>query len=1401
MSTNKQDRAKQNLLKQIEQLPKINFKPQIQWLLRGWIIGLRQSPQTGFVLPTVVLVLLVVGLSVAALLFRSLSRTNQVIGQREQQEIYNAATPAIDRAKSKLEYLFTNGKLPSGIPPESRLAQLMNDTAYNFPGKTTSQTETRLNLDGSNATTENAWVYQDANGNTIAYSILMKTEDGTGSTKVDINNSNLATKASKLVVRNGPVSTVQPSSNCASAGSNALEQGWFKDGTSTGFLRKNFQVNAVVLIKNDPANPKTINTTTTLEFQQERQVDRGNKWGAWFLNDLEIFPGPAFNWNGSMHTEGSIFLGQSTSNTFKAYLISSPASCLYGTDGLEASEISMKDQPEVLDPADSAKILIPRFQGQIVSGSMKENAFATTGGTIDRTPTQTDTLGSDSDSVQQDAVTPNKTPADIALNALSLLTENKSLARSSVDINNTTARDPDWDSSNPLAQGSTKRVFNKAVIKPYVDDTYRADNRYGPKLPQDGLPTGTKVGDVIDSTKTDLISSSAIAGNSENVGLDGYWERRSRNEGLRIIVGQRLELGNALAVPSALGSRPHEALQRRTSRDNLSAVQATAIYFHENGDAPVACLATTVHPGTAESLKNSATFRDVPFNTSDTLKNDFFTGRGTNGWEYNAPTSATGPNASQLIALKNLANFAGDPNGAYPPKQEISTSNIVHPFPLLTQYGDFSNLRRAIATLTASSYADLSIADKSYIDTANCSLGMLADEIKRLKDYNYSNSVNVAKLVALNTAIASVAGTTPEEVTTKLFGLGSLTADTAWLVYLKEQVDRDRRNGAGYSCSIPTTYTNIRAKLCATADKYKALSYIFPTSNRAEDRTDPYLNSSSVNPTSLVYQGIGGNPYVDASDSTALDNIRLTPRDIADWKVDPALITSPGTNAPNDKTNNLIKYINTTGGATVYRIPFKDTALFNGREMMSVRVLNLDLDLLRKTKLGTADTWLPASGLIFAFREDAVREDSIARPALGTWDAYKAVWEANTVSGPPSTATGTPSKIWRMNAVTPTDPPVNGLNATGVIASGGTGLSPKPIDYYPDPERRPYGFRLKQGSVLTRTGASNDYGLSFITDNPAYIQGDFNLHKDTGGNRIEEFTQLLTYATSGRYSNFYDRTTINTDFAKDTDSWRPTEILADAITVLSDNFCDGSVQDGLFVSGTGAPSGITSVDQVQYGCGTSGNIATSYLNQNRPSSSITYANWLRENPADSNSPIAFSNNGVPLTGTAFPGTQYSGGYQTFADGKQKDTSVETRINAILVSGLVPSRSQQAYGGLHNFPRFLEDWGNLYISGSFIQLNFSTYATAPFDQDAWEASDNSSTNERISYYGAPARRWGYDVGLQYRSPGSVSRRFTSLNATRSEFYKELPVDDPYIKKLRCATRGATTTQVDPKATCP
>jgi hypothetical protein len=108
MSTHKLTRAARQLLNQIHKLARTLTKGLVLWLLRSLLVLGRQPmfARAGFVLPTTVLLLLVLTLTVGSIGYRTYTRTNQAIGARQQRVIFNAATPAIDRARSKLEFLF-----------------------------------------------------------------------------------------------------------------------------------------------------------------------------------------------------------------------------------------------------------------------------------------------------------------------------------------------------------------------------------------------------------------------------------------------------------------------------------------------------------------------------------------------------------------------------------------------------------------------------------------------------------------------------------------------------------------------------------------------------------------------------------------------------------------------------------------------------------------------------------------------------------------------------------------------------------------------------------------------------------------------------------------------------------------------------------------------------------------------------------------------------------------------------------------------------------------------------------------------------------------------------------------------------------------------------------------------
>ncbi len=1641
--------------------------------------GTRRWGRAGFVLPTAVIVTLVLTLTVGALLLRTLNRTSQVAGERQEIQVLNAATPAIDRAKAKLEYLFTREpRRPSGVPGEARLQELMLNAGAN-PDPYTLPDEQRIDINGD-GTVDNAWVFQPTPNSIVAYSILMTRPNDTQINQTD------AQKAAALVTRSRPLNISQAAGQCASVGGVAAETaeaGW--DSIGTASLRKNFQVNAFVF-----ENRNGGQALATLEFTQERELDRGNKWGAWFRNDLEIFPGPAFRWNGAMHTEGSIFVGGG--NNFFAYLVSSPNSCIYTR---AASEITAAQVPDIFDVDGDGNTSEPIFQGQFIAGTLRDNntAGVTTVHSYREPPALPYTDGDNDPPGQnvmfnrrRDSVVDSVSqPAQLALNPVLIVTEDRSRSRAP-DPSNASYRAANWNSQfyGPADTGGTGRFSNQQVPKPYVDDTYRADDRYGPRpvyanvtrdalendpsvaaeLADRVLPSGKRIGDPIppddkpgDGKGTELLLRNTVDPEDGNprtdLGLDGYWERRARQEGLRIIVGERLELGKPLDPPAGSPADPNrrnEFYQHRTLRDDLAAVQATAIYHYKaqgtsvksdipdpfvqpypgqdtGGYQPIACLATTHHHGTPQ-----AALRSIMFNQYDgvlpagTQFFDFFTGRGTNGWEFVPPD----PDDEEMKkALANLVAYAADDTGlgAFPPRQE---AGVIHPDPHRTRAGNFSNLARALN----STYGNDSLADQSTKQTAACMLGMLAHSVSTLQTLDYEN-LNVSNLSnpiknlkdnTNNNGEVRFDGTTlrvevyrqgfaddrrlsyrggyldPMAYVTALIPnarwsqrpLQETNADVnarlARLIALKEQVRYELNpNANSNACKISDE--NLREVFCLGADRrgfvlgqggsipvggtlsfnladepsydfdvqrsdrdryvYVAGAGLRKLTNYDPDTREVTLGNLPGNPVTPLPAGASvsilpdgtqfgtvalavsfpNNPIPKTTTVTVQTSLPLDENDIVEIVAPPSANSrlegrfkvtgvipggvtlqylgrtersgsgvvniSPNSlivKLPDDtsfplygKFNTVRKYpalekifngVNpgdiaatpratpadfltpTEAGAGVLinnirfpnrlnqiidfngnarNVAFLDNTLFNGREEMAVREMDIDLDLLRRTPIGEGeDTWLPMGGIVYAFREDAVREDGIARPA---------------VSG----------QNWmNTDPANPHDP---------ILTSNG--ISTKPVDFFPDPMRRPNGFRLWNGVRLDRVGIpqnKNIAGLSFISDNPVYIQGDFNWHSTNGttdeNNRLEEFEQKLP--DDFNPTHFYNnRTTLDGRFARpNSDTWRPAEILGDAVTIISNNFCNGTANDYFAQAYNDVIQGYANASpenlatnytqqtatnaQVNNGsstgtiypsCGNTSSLRTSFLNANRPSANLPpNAVWLRENPFDPSSPIYVDRNGTPwainhLTGaridrngaalTAYPNRDGAGAlanpdnpynaYYTFSNGRARNGATNTRVNAVIISGTVPSRPTQSYGGMHNFPRFIEGWGNLWIQGSFIQLNFSTQATGPFDQDQWEVPTTAAcrdvntafncpatSSELINYYGAPQRRWGYDVGLQLAPAGPVASRFISPARQRSEYYTELPADDPYILRLRCARRPGGGGTVDPSVTgCP
>lgn len=1366
----------------------------------------RQTSDAGFVLPTATLVLLVVSLLVGSLIIRTGEEAEEAISQQAQQEIYNAATPAVARAKAKIEFLFQqDNRFPVGIPSEELMNSIMLNDGNFVPAQDTDpytlSDETRLDINGD-GNDDNAWSYETdtdgdgSNDTTVAYAITMLTSDGNGTTIESLESE----KANSLVVRSGPLNASVNSevARCEELATLNSSDGWYSITGST--LRKNLQINAVVRNNNELSTG-----ISALELQQDRDLETGNKWGAWFGYDLEFTPGSNFNWNGAMHTEGSLLVNNNGGNTTTTSLrlVSSPASCLYSK---EASQITLAENKN-----ENGEIT---FQGQVIRADTDNDEFETDKdnqnqvkidlfpGGKEKPSADTNTLNlslaDEADSGEPaDSVSPGNeaTPSQYMLDPVQLVSENIAQARNPGDATNQTIRDSDWE-DNPLRE----RIFNQSSRKPHVDDTYRADDRWGPnaQYSQAYPVTASNNGTLISSQPILKEIPSAIA-DAENAGFDGYWERRARVEGMRIIVGQRLHLGNENGWEGNNDPLYPANANTDLDDDHRAAVQSAVVYHWDGYQRePAACLAMTGHPGNSDSTN----FDNIDINGTTFLETDFFTGKGTNGWEFpfysDFSTDVDTASSTLRKALKNLAYFAGDPNGAFPPTQK-NGGTVTHPYPELTMWGDFSNLRRAIDQLEGTNYSDLSLADQTTLQTATCTLGMLAYNLDfKQEELEQRVSSSGESLQSEGTELSRLVDGTcstgnPEIIDPSLYNGGTTCSEAlfdgsnwtdeidnsdsdspyyvpdcdsdslpgfdkgcdepeVYRLFTTEelldkagfdsteipdltnsvkaitqgnQIMRDRRNGFAWGGpqTVPSTVSGanfnydpatslagprkvaeqdnvyirtgcdpdifgevtasgaaqigLALAFCrdSVAPKYPSLFYLFPIidhdhdgdtgDGNAQPTTESYINDTYISDSNVN----GSYTYQVLTDSE-INDLALTPRNASDFVLPTA---TSDTNIGNEITQP---------DSSALFVSFLDKAIYNDREQMDVRVLDIDLNLLRsnKTTNTTKDYWLPTSennrevGIVYAFREDAIREDGIARPRKENWSNCSSEEMLTGIDPTTGDVTSeTTSDNCRMRPGIHQDPPLN----------DNTGVSAKPVDSYADPDRHPYGFRLKNGSDLSRSN-SDLTGLSFISDQPVYIQGDFNTHSQ------EEFTDTS--------ESFYDRDALNTNFATaGGDSWRPTEIIADGITLLSTDFVDQATTNAINSNSTG----------------------------------------------------------------------------------------NLEVNSILVSGLIPSLPRQYNGGIHNFPRFLENWNNtVTIKGSFIQLNFSKYATGPYDQENTNpaAPTNLNAGVNIPYYSPPTREWGYDVALQYQSPGPVAERFITVSSPRRETYRELSVDDPYIKNL-------------------
>lgn len=321
------------------------------WLLRSLlVVGQRsRASNTGFVLPTVVMVTLVVVLLTTALVIRSFDRSKNASNTRVNEVSLNASSPAIDRAKAKLNALFEDPTLPRATPSDTALYRaIRTSTKYTFGDETRLKVGFDLNNDGdidpptsaieNDETLTTAWrfpVDTDNNGRFDSYTLYgvffrSPTRDPATGT---FNRAR-----TPLEARTPPMDDSTLGGQCANAlGTSASlvgDSGWYKAG---GKLKKSFFVyTATVPITNAAGLGTTFEAYkgnkgfSALEFQQDRgRIPLSNN-AVVYEDDLQITPGPGLKLNGRVFTNSNLLIRKrSGGGDVKLYQVSSKNSCYY----------------------------------------------------------------------------------------------------------------------------------------------------------------------------------------------------------------------------------------------------------------------------------------------------------------------------------------------------------------------------------------------------------------------------------------------------------------------------------------------------------------------------------------------------------------------------------------------------------------------------------------------------------------------------------------------------------------------------------------------------------------------------------------------------------------------------------------------------------------------------------------------------------------------------------------------------------------------------------------------------------------------------------------------------------------------------------------------------------------
>ncbi|MCU0541941.1 MAG: hormogonium polysaccharide biosynthesis protein HpsA [Oscillatoriaceae cyanobacterium Prado104] len=1227
-----------SLLRRILGVTRSGAKRLMRAMLRTLAAMARRSrlPVAGFVLPTVTMVLLVVILLTVAIVLRSFDRANTARNVRVNQQVLAAATPALDRAKAKIEFMLGEGRQVTGTPTDAELYRMLSAIpaagqrdSYSFGDEErlilrypvnngnslqagASDDPTRpplITIDNTQIESEainTGWRYpvdtnNDGRFDTFTlYGIFFRSPPriATG----DPNTvGNFSRVRQPLDARTPPMSLGALDPACATQDSGNTvatlvgDSGWYK---LDGKLKKSFFVYTVnVPITQDDITANGldnrfqaftgISSISALEYQQDQvRVPLSNN-AVVYEDDLDISPGPPLNLNGRIFTNSNLLVtGLNAARSVRLFEVSSKRSCFYD--------------------AENSRIAVA---GNVVSGWA--------GNSTTRNPVEVHLFKTKTDPAQPDAGSPaidttnqsiTNTSLDVLYNSNAYSQRLNALVQGHKELDPTGDNDPvsvklavnpPAGSANPPQKrdDALEAYFRERLRKvPFAEASLVSDagvvagtakssyiRESGDKLrPQDewSFPTGDSTTDEGSTSGPTELSLDVAQLNTTHA--DGSPLPSNVNEerlGDRVVVGNNLPTQRwSESGQKFLGKDPQYVDGSRTRQRISQLTKLADVGETDRGN------------GWGETYDPANPFRD-------------------GFWERVAAQIPRNP----LDGIGGLRVITSA--GIY------DRTNSFLPPPRWT---DADGQKRGPAIATASppateTYDDpATTTDEQYRvvwpDTMPMSpLGPGSQVFDNVAG-SWLQWPAAADITSLGTAATSVVGITD---TTAKYAKGDLRMRASAVYHYANSGFRDPTTpnpdqtpfacvSSYYDPSTASTAKNISGLPNTSGDpaigtqqpvigSNNGIAYDFPTSPPSGLTS---LQPSFSTPDTSTGLLSGGDPVLEAQANmvfpdgrfangplrTALqvpqENRTLAQKAAIDSTICAlAILGGAGPNTsliPNGAIQEVaflnareIKAVDRDDDTTAVneaftlssplpanpQAPVSPSALLTGnynqpleeRQPLEIRVTQLDIGRLRGapfTGPNTTDTeWLlPNSGIVYASRDDALPDRS-----------YRAA------------------------------------SSAGFDEATSKRLSPS--DSRLDPTRKPNGIMLINGQFLFRgtgdtpaavTGVADvvrEKGLTLVSNLPVYIKGQFNPHgrnapvtpgAPVSFNPVEEFTDVV----ASDWGNFYTRTTLDPNFACRAgdprlpncggDYWRPATVLADAVTLLSDNYRFGFRNEGDF---------------------------------------------------------------------------------------------------------------------------------------------------------------------------------------------------------------------------------------------